>query len=84
VTLVKATLAGQGAVDEFLKMSIVSLHAMNHNRILTLSIQTKNRTKPSYHNKRSLLKKINTLPTGPGWECEIVKVLGDAVDADVG
>jgi Plavaka transposase len=28
------------------------------------------------------MKKINALPTGPGWECEYVEVLGDRVDGD--
>jgi hypothetical protein len=42
--------------------------------------QTKNKTRPSSHNKRSFFQKIDSLPTGPGWEQRIVTVLGDKRD----
>ncbi|KAI0754751.1 hypothetical protein C8Q80DRAFT_1226925 [Daedaleopsis nitida] len=48
---------------------------------LTLPI-TQNRTKPSFHNKRSFFQKIDSLPTGPKWVCEQWEVVGDAVDED--
>ena len=41
------------------------------------SSQTKNWTKPSYHNKYSFLKKVDQLPTGPDWSCKMVEVTGD-------
>ncbi|KAI0709807.1 hypothetical protein C8Q76DRAFT_624659 [Earliella scabrosa] len=48
---------------------------------LTLPI-TRNRTSPSFHNKRSFLQKIDALPAGPEWICEQLEVVGDAVDED--
>ncbi|KAN0107496.1 hypothetical protein V8E52_010091 [Russula decolorans] len=47
---------------------------------LKLSI-TQKRTKPSYHNKRALLEKIDALPDVPGWTCEVFEITGDQVDA---
>ncbi|KAF7293857.1 hypothetical protein HMN09_01181700 [Mycena chlorophos] len=37
--------------------------------------------KPSYHNTRSMYQKIDTLPTGPKWECEVLTLHGDKTDA---
>ena len=34
----------------------------------------------SFHNSYSYLKKVDQLPTGPEWHCEIVTVEGDMVD----
>ena len=34
----------------------------------------------SFHNTRSLLKKIDALPSGPKWMCELLEVEGDIVD----
>ncbi|TFK58263.1 hypothetical protein BDN72DRAFT_747421, partial [Pluteus cervinus] len=31
----------------------------------------------SFHNKYSFMKKIDQLPTGPEWTCEVVQVTGD-------
>lgn len=44
--------------------------------------QTRDRTAPSYKNKRSFFQKIDALPHGPAWECEIWKVTGDVVGDD--
>ena len=33
--------------------------------------------KLSFHNTYSLLKKVDQLPTGPDWMCDIVNVVGD-------
>ena len=33
-----------------------------------------------FHNTRSLLQKIDALPSGPEWTCEILEVVGDIVD----
>ena len=33
-----------------------------------------------FHNNQSLLKKINDLPGGPKWTCEIFDITGDQVD----
>lgn len=42
--------------------------------------QTKNLTKPSFKDNRTLLQKIEQLPTGPEWICQTVNVVGDLVD----
>ncbi|KAJ7782948.1 hypothetical protein B0H16DRAFT_1658373 [Mycena metata] len=41
----------------------------------------KDGAKPSYHNTRAFLQKIDALPSGPEWECEIFDVRGDEKDA---
>ncbi|KAJ6510911.1 Zn-finger domain-containing protein [Mycena sanguinolenta] len=41
---------------------------------------TKNRTCIAYHNNYEYLKKVDQLPTGPGWKCEIVTVAGNQLD----
>ncbi|KAG0693775.1 hypothetical protein DFH29DRAFT_1006946 [Suillus ampliporus] len=43
---------------------------------LKLSI-TQKRTKPSFHNNCSFLKKVNALPHGTAWHCEQVAVTGN-------
>ncbi len=44
--------------------------------------QTRQRTKPSFKNKQLLLQKIDDLPRGPTWECELWEVEGDEYDED--
>ena len=40
-------------------------------------------TKPSYHNSRAFLKKIDALPTqGAGWTCDVVTSKGNQVNED--
>jgi hypothetical protein len=34
----------------------------------------------SFHNSYSFLKKVDQLPTGPEWRCNIIEVTGDKVD----
>jgi hypothetical protein len=34
----------------------------------------------SYHNNYSYLQKVDQLPTGPGWKCEIVTAAGNKLD----
>ncbi|KAH9950697.1 hypothetical protein B0H21DRAFT_776616 [Amylocystis lapponica] len=43
---------------------------------------TRQRTQPSFHNKRTFLKKIDSLPQGPGWSCEPWDVTGDLLDEE--
>ncbi|KAH9951170.1 hypothetical protein B0H21DRAFT_685589 [Amylocystis lapponica] len=43
---------------------------------------TRNRTQPSFHNNRAFLKKIDELPTGPGWSCKKVSVKGNKAGED--
>jgi hypothetical protein len=42
--------------------------------------QIQNAKCTSFHNTRSLLQKIDTLPSGPEWTCETLEVVGDIVD----
>ncbi|KAK0476283.1 hypothetical protein EDD18DRAFT_1385437 [Armillaria luteobubalina] len=37
---------------------------------------------PSFENKRKLFQRIDTLPTGPEWECEVFVLTGDEKDED--
>ncbi|KAG1894285.1 uncharacterized protein F5891DRAFT_1131006 [Suillus fuscotomentosus] len=41
---------------------------------------TQNRTKPSFHNNRSFLQKVNKLPHAAAWSCKKVKVQGNKTD----
>ena len=41
------------------------------------TVVVKKRCDLSFHNKYSFLKKIDELPTGPKWNCELVKVTGN-------
>ncbi|KAJ6617454.1 hypothetical protein B0H10DRAFT_2218608 [Mycena sp. CBHHK59/15] len=41
---------------------------------------TQRRSKVSYHNNYSFLQKVDQLPTGPGWKCEIVTAAGNQLD----
>ena len=34
----------------------------------------------SFHNSRSLYQKVDKLPTGPQWTCELVTITGDLVN----
>jgi hypothetical protein len=34
----------------------------------------------SFHNKYTFLKKVDQLPTGPEWVCDIVTITGNVVD----
>jgi hypothetical protein len=43
-------------------------------------VQTQQRSKVSYHNNYSFLQKVDALPTGPGWKCEIVTAAGNELD----
>ena len=70
----------QAKVDEFLKLPIVSAIIQVNLHYLCGSQKTQKRTKPSYHNKRALLEKIDALPDVPGWTCEVFEITGDQVD----
>ncbi|KAM6494747.1 hypothetical protein JOM56_009370 [Amanita muscaria] len=50
--------------------------------LLELKLIQKNITKPVFHNMRSLLQIIDSLPHGPEWTCEIMTVAGDEVGDD--
>ena len=46
------------------------------------AMQVKDDGNLSFHNNYSFLKKVDQLPTGPSWSCEIVKIDGDRVGDD--
>ncbi|KAJ6548353.1 hypothetical protein B0H19DRAFT_1298935 [Mycena capillaripes] len=41
---------------------------------------TQQRSRVSYHNNYTYLQKVDQLPTGPGWKCEIVTAAGNRLD----
>ncbi|KAF7371900.1 hypothetical protein MVEN_00047500 [Mycena venus] len=43
---------------------------------------TQRHTRVSYHNNYAYLQKVDQLPTGPGWKCEIVNAAGNRLDED--
>ncbi|KAF8889384.1 hypothetical protein BD779DRAFT_1671930 [Infundibulicybe gibba] len=43
---------------------------------------TRDRMNLSFHNNRTFLKKVDALPAGPQWECEIITAPGDQVGED--
>ncbi|KAF8868528.1 hypothetical protein BD779DRAFT_1397671, partial [Infundibulicybe gibba] len=62
---------GQTSTDEFLKLPAVSEHSTTHDRMNL-----------SFRDNWSFLKRVDALPTGPDWECEIVTVPGDQCRED--
>ena len=44
--------------------------------------QVHERSNLSFHNNYSFLKKVDMLPTGPGWKCEILRAEGDLLGDD--
>ncbi|KAJ7177335.1 hypothetical protein C8R43DRAFT_1084604 [Mycena crocata] len=45
-----------------------------------LKLPINKKAKLSFHNNRAFLQKIDALPTGPDWACEIVTAAGNRVD----
>ncbi|KAG2106483.1 hypothetical protein BD769DRAFT_1393171 [Suillus cothurnatus] len=54
-------------------------HRTQTDEFLKLPI-TQNRTKPSFHNNRSFVQKVDKLPHGPAWSCKKVSVQGNRTD----
>ena len=68
----------QSGADEYLKLEIVSItHYMLERSYILPSQQTCEVTKLSFKNKNAMLKKVDLLPMGPLWNCNIIKVTGD-------
>ncbi|KAF7371562.1 hypothetical protein MVEN_00011400 [Mycena venus] len=59
-----------GDINEFLKLN--KTHGV---------VKIKGGAKPSYHNTRAFFQKIDSLPSGPEWTCEIFEIVGDETDA---
>jgi hypothetical protein len=49
---------------------------------LITASQIRNVSRTSFHNSRSLFQKIDALPPGPEWTCELLEVEGDIHDED--
>ncbi|KIJ47004.1 hypothetical protein M422DRAFT_81572, partial [Sphaerobolus stellatus SS14] len=64
----------QTQMDKYLKLNIVCV------RTPCILFITRNRTSPSYKDKRSLLKKIDELPQGSSWQSFSFTVTGDKKD----
>ncbi|KAG0696694.1 hypothetical protein DFH29DRAFT_1004362 [Suillus ampliporus] len=58
---------------------VKSLGQTKTDEFLKLPI-TLNRTKPSFHNNRSFLQRVDALPHGLGWNCKKVSVKGNRTD----
>ncbi|KAG1844271.1 hypothetical protein C8R48DRAFT_678478 [Suillus tomentosus] len=58
---------------------VKSLGQTKMDEFLKLPI-TQNRTKPSFHNNRSFLQKVDVLPHGPAWNCKKVSIKGNRTD----
>ncbi|KAK6971784.1 hypothetical protein R3P38DRAFT_3495771 [Favolaschia claudopus] len=61
-------------------LSKVGISGKNVDEFLKLN-KVKDGAKPSYHNSRAFFKKIDSLPTGPEWTCELLEIQGDEKDA---
>ena len=68
----------QSGADEYLKLEIVSItHYTLERSCILPSQQTCEVMKPGFKNKNAMLKKVDLLPMGPSWNCNIIKVTGD-------
>ncbi|KAF7354364.1 hypothetical protein MVEN_01125000 [Mycena venus] len=45
-----------------------------------LQLPINKKAKLSFHNNHAFLQKIDALPTGPDWKCEIVTIVGNRLD----
>ncbi|KAF7333807.1 hypothetical protein MVEN_02337600 [Mycena venus] len=61
-------------------LSKAGISGGNINEFLKLK-KIKAGAKPSYHNTRAFFQKIDALPPGPEWTCEIFEIIGDEKDA---
>ena len=72
----------QASTNELLQLKKVSKFFLVEYRVIlkhhTSQIQTESCT--SFHNSRSLFQKIDALPSGPKWTCELFEIEGDILD----
>ena len=75
---------GQKATDQFLKLPIVSDNYRRFLKIVELTVlyQNNSKEKLSFYNSYSFLKKVDKLPIGPEWKCNIIEITGDRLDDD--
>ena len=72
----------QGEIDKFLKLEAVRTcdHLIYKSPLTLVQIQTG--AQPSSHNKYTFFKKIDALPKGPEWVCEVLEITGDKKDEE--
>ncbi|KAF8223722.1 hypothetical protein L208DRAFT_1315423, partial [Tricholoma matsutake] len=68
---------GQKSIDEYLKLPIVSLDNLVFRIQTKLYLKIQQHAQLSFHNTYSFLKKIDKLPSGPEWTCDVIDVTGD-------
>ena len=73
---------GQKSIDEYLKLPIVSSNNLVFHIQTKLYLKIQQHVQLSFHNTYSFLKKINELPSGPEWICNVVDVTGDCNGED--
>lgn len=70
----------QRAIDEYLNLNIVRL-SLSRPEITDLPTQqTRNRLHLSFKNKYAFFKKVDALPRGAKWQCELFEATGDELD----
>lgn len=70
---------GQKTTDKYLQLPIVSGHLKSNLKNLPFS-KVNSRNTLSFHNNYTFLKKIDQLPTGPDWICNVVTITGNLED----
>jgi hypothetical protein len=70
----------QTAINELLNIEMVSYPHCDSEESNSLIVQNRDEPKPSFHNARSFLKKIDSLPETPAWSWETLMIKGDLLD----
>ena len=73
---------GQKSIDEYLKLPIVSSDSLVFRTQTKSCLKIQQHAQLSFHNTYSFLKKIDELPSGPEWTCDVVDVTGDREGED--
>jgi hypothetical protein len=73
---------GQKLIDEYLKLLIVSSDSLVSHTQTKAYLKIQQRAQLSFHNTYSFLKKIDELPSGPDWTCDVIDVTGDQEGED--
>ena len=56
------------------------IHELTHNATHVVYCKVNGKETLFFHNTYSFLKKVDQLPTGPGWKCNKIEVTGDNID----
>ena len=76
--------AGQKSIDECSKLAIIREVSLffPYKKVLTEISQINSKKNLSFYNSYSFLKKVDMLPIGPEWKCNIIEVTGYQNDDD--